>query len=149
MIGQPVYFLIHTSMNHLASQLTRHSSNSQDWTFKNQVGWDIIYINKISHRSTRFAKYIVVEPPLQMQYRIFSHTYTPANFLYAYFAIKLLYLLTFSAPDNHFFDFCYYQLDFFPPDFFSNAIIQCVPFGAWLSSLSIMSGNSFACFICQ
>lgn len=84
-----------------------------------------------------------------MQYRIFSHTYTPANFLYAYFAIKLLYLLTFSAPDNHFFDFCYYQLDFFSPDFFSNAIIQCVPFGAWLSSLSIMSGNSFACFICQ
>lgn len=28
----------------LSPQLTRNSSNYQDKTFKNQVGWDIIYI---------------------------------------------------------------------------------------------------------
>lgn len=64
-----------------------------------------------------------------MQYRILSHTYTPANFLYAYFAMKLPYLLTFSAPDNHFFDFCYYELDFFPQIFFKSSYTMCTIWG--------------------
>lgn len=130
-------------MNHLAPQLTRHSSNSQDWTFKNQVGWDIIYINKVFHSSTRFAEYIVVKPPLQMQYRILSHTYTPANFLYAYFAMKLPYLLTFSAPDNHFFDFCYYELDFFPQIFFQKQLYNVYHLGpGFLHSASCLGTHS-------
>lgn len=132
-------FLIYISMNHMAHQLTRHSTIIKTELLKIKLVEIQFILSKMHlfsvYTSMRFTNACSCDTTTTVT---MQNIFTPSNYPHAPFAVKLPHPRIFSTLSNHFFDFHYYKLELSFPAFHTNGIMQCIPFGTWLSSFSIL-----------